>query len=281
MQMRTVAIITLLCANAVTCMAQDDVDSIDQRLDESIKVYEKSASDAREIVLKKLDSDKADAQKNGDLERLKQIESSMQSFKDAATKPELIDRRTWSRYEGNIASARKKVLAAYEKAISDYTKLGDIPSAEAAAKERDAFQENLSYSAPKQLPPFADDALWAKAATQQIRECAEIAEIRKRLVALNVSDEIIVFQHDNLDGQFYHCLLKNGTVVRHDGQNSAWSIVNGNFVFKTVSPDGAKTWLARWTFDEKRESFVTINQNNKSSKGKLIYGNPNTFFALK
>jgi hypothetical protein len=259
---------------------------------DEVEIAEEKLADARAKRLNKIDDVQSqirdaiatkikseETKKNPDLTKIKVHEKEMQALENGDF-PKWIERKQ----KNAVIDANKELVKPLREMKAVYIRSKDLDKAELIDKELTKLEEEINSpigkkAVPKQLAPFAEPTLWSEHASTKIRESAEIAEIRNRLAALNVHGEIIVYQHDNLDGRFYHCLVKNGVVIRHDGQTSAWALENGDFVFKTVSADRSKTWLARWTFDATKRSFVTINQNSKSSSGKIIYGDPASFFA--
>ncbi|MEM9411251.1 MAG: hypothetical protein AAGA30_09070 [Planctomycetota bacterium] len=113
--------------------------------------------------------------------------------------------------------------------------------------------------------------------TKSIQRNDEISIICRKLEALKYDGDLLIYQHDGLAGRQYHCLLENGVVVRHEYGEANWSIVNGEFYMNTRIDD--KSWQARYDFNADRTAFKGTNQNNKTSKGTLVFGDPSSFFV--
>src|SRR5690606_25714208 len=107
------------------------------------------------------------AAENGNLDAVKALLEEEAAFEDEAKLPtSQAMKKAASDYQSAINRARKAMADGYERAVSEYTKLLDIESADAVNKEMLAFkvQQGEPNPAPakKAKPPFEYTFHWWK-----------------------------------------------------------------------------------------------------------------------
>ncbi|TWT76421.1 hypothetical protein CA13_69150 [Planctomycetes bacterium CA13] len=116
-------------------------DAVLLQLEDAFSSYKNSSSDARDIVLRALDSSLAIAQARGDLDALKALQSERDAFSSSGTLPTLVSIRI---YQRRTALAKRNLESAYESAVRELTQNGDIPTAEVIQQEFEAFKKSGS-----------------------------------------------------------------------------------------------------------------------------------------
>lgn len=116
-------------------------DPILTQLEEAVASFEDASKTSRSLVLKGLDSAIARAQASGDLATLKAIQNERDAFTASGILPTSVSTRT---FERRMAIARRQLESAYESAVRDYTRNGNIESAELILEEFDRFKQNGS-----------------------------------------------------------------------------------------------------------------------------------------
>jgi hypothetical protein len=118
-------------------------DPILTQLEEAVVGFEDASKASRSLVLKAFDSALARAQASGDLATLKAIQNERNAFTTSGILPTSISTRT---FERRMAIARRQLESAYEAAIRDYTRNGNVESAELILNEFERFKENGSLT---------------------------------------------------------------------------------------------------------------------------------------
>jgi len=252
----------------------DEVDTVEEKLAKARVVHKKAfetiQGEIRPLIESKIQAEQN--RKNPDLTKIEVLQNELRSL-ETGVFPSWIEQK----HKKAIGNANKALVDVFKEMKATYARSNDLEKAKKIEKEmKDLSGGQTNF---KQLPPFQDPALWSRHASKTIRECTEISEIRKRLAAIKYVGPIIVYQHDNRGGLKYHCFITSGGVVRHDDGNSTWAMQNKIFMMKNTSADGS--WETRFSFDQSMESFDAVNQNDVRSNGKLIYGDPKSFFNVK
>lgn len=127
-------------------------DEIEAKLAAAVEHYKAKAMAAREPVLSQLQRSRAAAQKEGDLQRLKQLSAELENFRSAGVQPSSVNPRVYDKYKRQVDRLNKNLESEYLSAIKRYTRLNRIAEAEAVQKEYEKFQEDVLSKMIDYLP---------------------------------------------------------------------------------------------------------------------------------
>lgn len=152
---------TFICVVAVWSVGtvQADADEIKDQLDKAKAAYDEDIKSARESLLSVLDLRIESAQKLGDLQLLKRLKADRQLFADSDELPQSVSVREHATSTG---VARRRLEAAYLKAVKEFTKADKIKEADVTEKELQAFKDS-GRAKKKPAPPN-------NAPTREVRE---------------------------------------------------------------------------------------------------------------
>lgn len=133
-------LVTLASARAV--LADDPVLA---EVDDAVAQFEASVSESRVLLITALESAVARTQKTGDLSALKAVQKERDDFVSAGALPTSVSTRV---YERRLALARRQLESAYEAAVRQYTRDGNVSSAEIIQDELESFLKTGSLKNP-------------------------------------------------------------------------------------------------------------------------------------
>lgn len=133
-------------AMAFQCVyASVDV-SIKDRLAESVSEHQKTMQSAKDRLTDELRDLRKKAQASGELKEVLAIDAAIQVFEQKGTLPVGFARNPLSRFMKVQSKADTKQIAAYETAVRDYTKGGQLDTAKAIQKELDNFKSSPQHT---------------------------------------------------------------------------------------------------------------------------------------
>lgn len=117
----------------------DEEEVILKQIDTAIEDFKSVAKEAHRQLLMSLESAVSRAQRNGDLEKLNQIEAEKSAFDIFGVVPASVSTNAFDR---RMTTARNRLVASYESAIESLTRLGTVDAAREAQQDLNSFRTN-------------------------------------------------------------------------------------------------------------------------------------------
>lgn len=261
-------------------LAAQDADKIGEQLATAVSTFGETQTKISEELISAIDKalKRAETNKKLSVERRIEIVEELQIARKAFVEKDLMPeikslRAATKNFERKLNRAKSKCVSAYQDAAERYGKANDLESAKRVLAELEDFQEQ---NADSEYDALENPALWFGKVSDKVKNSDEMKRLKNQLSNLDYNGQFLVYQHDGRAGRQYHCLISGGNVIRHREGISQWQVKDG--VFYKTTRIGDKSWITRWNFNADQTRFEAINQNSKTSKGVLIYGDPKEFF---
>ena len=148
--------LTVLIALVSVCnVGAQDADPIEKKLDAALVKYDSTIDAAAKQLHKSLNTARDSAQRRGDLDALKSIDSEIEAFKIDLVLPKSV---SVTAYQRSTQRAVARVKVAYENAIRNYTKNDNIP----LAKQLQSELEEIRKSGTVAVDPLRKHRVWVK-----------------------------------------------------------------------------------------------------------------------
>lgn len=142
--------LALLGLMAGRCLADDQAnDPVRDALEKAKATYTEGIEKAKTDLRAAFDTEIQEVAKTGNLEHVKNVQAQKKAFDTEGKLPAAQPmKKAAADYQAAVDTTRKTFMAAYETAISDYTKKLKIDKAESTAREYDDFKNPSSKKPP-------------------------------------------------------------------------------------------------------------------------------------